>query len=166
MTITAAPPPSDARLATFYGSTGYAGLSSNQPPREETPLMEASSYTTINNKPPAEQRDELPFFQKASQFWIPSELEPLPARETEAWLLDTGRNSRGGQNVTFRRQDRIRRSWRRRLFLVLTEPDTSIASASFFFVLILAISLSNIIGIMQTMDAWQFIPTDCITCGG
>ena len=59
-----------------------------------------------------------------------------------------------------------RRSWRRRIFLVLTEPDTSIWSAVFFSILIVVIALSNIIMIMQTMDSFQFVPTDCISCGG
>lgn len=57
-------------------------------------------------------------------------------------------------------------SLRRRIFLVLTEPDTSTWSAVFFFVLILAIVMSNVIMIMQTMDAFQFVPTDCVSCGG
>ena len=57
-------------------------------------------------------------------------------------------------------------SWKRKLFLLVTEPETSYASAVFFFVLIVAISLTNILGIMQTMEYWQFIPTDCISCGG
>ena len=57
-------------------------------------------------------------------------------------------------------------SLRRRIFLVLTEPDTSTWSAVFFFVLILAIAMSNVIMIMQTMDAFQFVPTDCVSCGG
>ncbi|KAL7518606.1 hypothetical protein ACHAWX_003419 [Stephanocyclus meneghinianus] len=57
-------------------------------------------------------------------------------------------------------------SWRRIIFLILTEPDTSIWSAVFFIVMILAIALSNIIMIMQTMDAFQFVPTDCVSCGG
>ena len=56
--------------------------------------------------------------------------------------------------------------WKRKLFLLITEPETSYASAVFFFILIVAISLANIIGIMQTMEYWQFIPTDCISCGG
>eukprot|EP00804_Cyclotella_cryptica_P029723 CCRYP_015208-RB/>CCRYP_015208-RB protein AED:0.02 eAED:0.02 QI:546/1/1/1/1/1/2/773/323 len=57
-------------------------------------------------------------------------------------------------------------TWRRSIFLILTEPDTSIWSAVFFIVLILAIAVSNIIMIMQTMDAFQFVPTDCVSCGG
>jgi len=57
-------------------------------------------------------------------------------------------------------------SWGRSIFLILTDPDTSIWSAIFFIVLILAIALSNIIMIMQTMDAFQFVPRDCVSCGG
>ena len=58
------------------------------------------------------------------------------------------------------------RSWKRRFFLLLTEPESSFGSAVFYFVLIFAIFASNIIMIMQTMKAWQFTPTDCHSCGG
>jgi hypothetical protein len=58
------------------------------------------------------------------------------------------------------------RSWKRRVFLLLTEPESSIGSAAFYFVLIFAIFASNVIMILQTMDAWQFTPTDCHSCGG
>jgi Ion transport protein len=58
------------------------------------------------------------------------------------------------------------RSFSRRLFLFLTEPNTSVGSAIFFFVLIVTICLSNIIMICQTMDVFQFTPDDCQICGG
>jgi hypothetical protein len=58
------------------------------------------------------------------------------------------------------------RSWNRRFFLLLTEPESSFGSAVFYFVLIFAIFASNIIMVMQTMKAWQFTPTDCHSCGG
>ena len=59
-----------------------------------------------------------------------------------------------------------RRNLRRRIFLFLTEPESSITSALFFLFLVVAISLMNIVMVMQTMDAFQYTPTDCITCGG
>jgi hypothetical protein len=55
---------------------------------------------------------------------------------------------------------------RRRIFLLLTEPSSSISSLIFFFFLILTITLSNLIMILQTTEQWQFIPTDCVSCGG
>jgi Ion transport protein len=58
------------------------------------------------------------------------------------------------------------RSLRRRFFLFLTEPNTSVGSALFFVVLVASILLMNIIMILQTMDCFQYIPTDCRTCGG
>lgn len=58
------------------------------------------------------------------------------------------------------------RSIRRRIFLLLTEPTTSYASAIFFVILIIAITMSNVIMIMQTMNAYQFTPDDCVSCGG
>jgi hypothetical protein len=59
-----------------------------------------------------------------------------------------------------------KRSVRRRMFLLLTEPQTSIGSALFYAVLISFIIVSNLFEIMQTVDTWQFTPTDCIMCGG
>ena len=58
------------------------------------------------------------------------------------------------------------RTLKRRFFLFLTEPSTSIGSAIFFGILIITIALSNIIMILQTMHPWQFLPTDCVSCGG
>mmetsp|Transcript_15483 Transcript_15483/g.33687 ORF Transcript_15483/g.33687 Transcript_15483/m.33687 type:complete len:542 (+) Transcript_15483:55-1680(+) len=61
---------------------------------------------------------------------------------------------------------RVRRSLSRRIFLLLTEPQTSIASLIFFVILVLAIALSNILMMMQTMPTFQFKPDDCVICGG
>jgi len=61
---------------------------------------------------------------------------------------------------------RQRRSLKRRIFLFLTEPDTSLGSAVFFAVLIVSITLMNLVMIMQTMSRYQFTPTDCRSCGG
>lgn len=57
------------------------------------------------------------------------------------------------------------RSLRRRLFLTLTEPETSFASALFLAVLVVTIALMNIVMILQTMERWQYTPTDCRWCG-
>ena len=56
-------------------------------------------------------------------------------------------------------------SWRRRFFLLLTEPKTSIISFFFFLIMMAAIITSCLIAMFQTMDAFQFTPMDCITCG-
>lgn len=55
---------------------------------------------------------------------------------------------------------------RRQLFLLLTVPESSWGATIFFVVLIALIAFSNILMVIQTMDAWQFVPTDCVTCGG
>lgn len=57
-------------------------------------------------------------------------------------------------------------SLRRLIFLVITEPETSVLSAVFYFLLMSAIFACNIIMVMQTMAAWQYTPSNCITCGG
>ena len=58
------------------------------------------------------------------------------------------------------------RSWKRRIFLLLTDPTTSYASMIFFVIVMIAIFAINVIMVMQTMDAYQFTPTDCVSCGG
>eukprot|EP00547_Thalassionema_nitzschioides_P003107 CAMPEP_0194208120 /NCGR_PEP_ID=MMETSP0156-20130528/6660_1 /TAXON_ID=33649 /ORGANISM="Thalassionema nitzschioides, Strain L26-B" /LENGTH=446 /DNA_ID=CAMNT_0038935017 /DNA_START=30 /DNA_END=1370 /DNA_ORIENTATION=- len=58
------------------------------------------------------------------------------------------------------------RSLKRRMFLILTEPFTSLTSLVFFLILIITIFASNAFMMMQTMDYWQFTPTDCVSCGG
>jgi len=58
----------------------------------------------------------------------------------------------------------IQRGFRRRLYLFLTEPSSSWSSAVFFFLLIIAISISNLIIIMQTMSSFQYRPTECDFC--
>lgn len=55
---------------------------------------------------------------------------------------------------------------RRKLFLLLTEPESSFWATIVFVVLIASITLSNVIMVTQTMESWQFTPTDCRTCGG
>ncbi len=62
--------------------------------------------------------------------------------------------------------NRSPRSWRRRVFLIITEPETSILSAVFYILLMSGIFVVNIIMVMQTMESWQYTPTDCVTCGG
>jgi Ion transport protein len=93
------------------------------------------------------------FFQQMSPRWIPGDLEDETPGSAFA--------SADGQIVSERH-----RSLGRRFFLFLTEPDTSFGSALFFFVLIVAIILSNVIMVMQTMDSFQYTPNDCRICGG
>ena len=57
-------------------------------------------------------------------------------------------------------------SWRRRIFLIITEPESSALSAAFYVILMSAIFVANIIMVMQTMESWQYTPQNCVTCGG
>jgi hypothetical protein len=107
---------------------------------ENSPLL-PNGEIHIQQKPSPVSRS---LFRKLERRWVPGETE-APQKPTD--------------------HDRSR-PWRRRLFLILTEPDTSFVSVVFFGVLILAIALSNIIMMMQTMDYYQFVPTDCVSCGG
>eukprot|EP00536_Pseudo-nitzschia_multiseries_P007587 jgi/Psemu1/296616/fgenesh1_pm.180_\ len=59
-----------------------------------------------------------------------------------------------------------RKSFRRRFFLFLTDPSSSWFSAIFFLLLIVAIALSSMIMIMQTMKCFQYTPTECGFCYG
>lgn len=102
------------------------------------------------------------FFRKLSKHWIPEPWE-LVAQDESASLSLLRNGAPLHHRVPVQRE---RRSIKRRTFLFLTEPDTSIASAAFFFVLILSISLLNLVMMMQTMEHWQYVPDDCRTCGG
>jgi hypothetical protein len=95
------------------------------------------------------------FFQRMSPGWIPGDFEDDSVPGPPSSYGE-------GDNIVSERQ----RSFRRRFFLFLTEPDTSVGSALLFFVIIFAISLSNVIMIMQSMESFQFIPSDCHICGG
>ena len=59
-----------------------------------------------------------------------------------------------------------KRSLRRRLFLLLTEPDSSLGAAIVFSLLVIMITLSVMIMVIQTMDHWQYTPDSCHICGG
>lgn len=83
--------------------------------------------------------------------------------ETDLVVDAGGRMRQPDQRHSFRP---VPRSLKRRMFLFLTEPTTSMGAAIFFFVLIFTIAWMNILMIMQTMNHWQYTPTDCITCGG
>lgn len=58
------------------------------------------------------------------------------------------------------------RCWRRRIFLIITEPESSVVSAAFYVILMSAIFVVNIIMVMQTMESWQYTPKNCVSCGG
>lgn len=103
----------------------------------------------------------------SSRSWFPG---PWDVRDMVVFSGGKGarrveRYARGaGLPSTMRVQEH--RSWRRRLFLLLTEPDTSVLSALFFWILVAAIMIMNIVMMLQTMAAFQFTPSDCLFCGG
>lgn len=57
-----------------------------------------------------------------------------------------------------------KRSVRRKIFLIMTDPSSSYLSLSFFYILSLMILSSNIVMIMETMRNFQYIPNDCEFC--
>ena len=59
---------------------------------------------------------------------------------------------------------RPRRSFRRRIFLLLTEPQTSILSAIIFAVYFIMLLCSVIIMMIQTMRHFQYTPDQCEYC--
>jgi len=118
---------------------------------EETPLMQ-SIVKEEEEQSTSKENDSNRFFTKLSHHWVPEmwDIQPIPFDR---------------MNAHYHRVKQYR-SIKRRIFLFLTEPDTSIASAVFFFILIITISMMNIVMMMQTMEEWQFTPDDCRTCGG
>lgn len=91
-----------------------------------------------------------------SHRWIPANIEDDNRRTTIVEPIHPAR----------RRSSFHRRSIRRRIFLFLTDPTSSYASLIFFVIVIIAIAAINIIMFMQTMDQYQFVPDDCVSCGG
>jgi hypothetical protein len=132
------------------------------PVNESSPLLDEPSdgRQTISSQPLGSHRYNV--FQHVMQHWIPSTIE-----QDDRKYVDWRQYSIfPDEDITLPHGEMTIRSTRRRLFLLLTEPSTSIGSATFFVILILAIALSNVIMILQTMKPWQFIPTDCLSCGG
>jgi hypothetical protein len=70
------------------------------------------------------------------------------------------------QNYSAKNTIPNQRSFRRLVFLIITEPQTSYASAVYYILLVIMIILSNAIMMMETMDAFQHIPSECIKCIG
>ena len=58
----------------------------------------------------------------------------------------------------------VKRSIRRRLFLLLTEPQTSILSALVFGFYFIVLFASVLVMMMQTMRHFQFVPDECDFC--
>ena len=121
-------------------------------------------------------KDSARFFRHMSPRLIPSDFEDEDDGET----MDHKNKNNGNDNENGNDNDndnginnqdpshsaRHHRGFRRRLFLFLTEPSSSWLSAVFFFILTLAIFVSNVIIIMQTMSSFQYTPTECHFCGG
>lgn len=80
---------------------------------EDTPIMPSVKTTTQESNPAPF------FFESLSQHWVPDQWE----------VIDTPENTSIRSFHHRHHRQRARRSIRRRIFLLLTEPDTSIASA-------------------------------------
>ena len=58
------------------------------------------------------------------------------------------------------------RSLPRRIYLLLTEPTSSVCASWIFGFIMVAILLMNGLMILQTMSIFQYTPDDCLFCGG
>ena len=106
-------------------------------------------------------------FPSFHHHWLPDLYEIEDDTTTAVLSSPPGTSrSRKSKHQQHKRPPPTKRSMRRRMFLFLTEPATSIGSAVFFLFLFVAISVMNLVMIMQTMNRWQYTPTDCISCGG
>ena len=56
------------------------------------------------------------------------------------------------------------RTIRRRIFLMMTDPTSSILSLIFFVILTIMICSSNIVMMLETMEKFQYIPDECEYC--
>jgi hypothetical protein len=128
---------------------------------EDTPIVSSAKTTATS-----QSGTSLSSFKSMSQHWFPDQWEVIDTPEDTRVRY---RSSFLQHNQQHNRHDdrwRTRRSTKRRIFLFLTEPDTSIASAVFFLFLIATISLMNLVMIMQTVGNFQYTPVDCRICGG
>ena len=117
------------------------------------------------------------FFSNYSHRWLPSDIEndltPAGMNNTTQPIgggghplhANAGVLGGSGRNLMLNHLGR-KRTWRRRIFLLITEPHTSTGSLIFYLVCVVVILVSNVFEIMQTVESWQFIPTDCVSCGG
>jgi hypothetical protein len=121
--------------------------------REDTPLLSSSSRSS-NSKDDAENQRDI-----WSHRWIPGNVEEEDKPKDVVHASQPPRRHR-------RHSTSRHRSWRRRIFLLLTDPTTSYFSMIFFVIVMIAIFAINVIMVMQTMDVYQFTPTDCVSCGG
>ncbi|KAL7531790.1 hypothetical protein ACHAXR_006760 [Thalassiosira sp. AJA248-18] len=118
-------------------------------PRSPSPLTAIANANADVNENDHNKKYALPWiFKSLANRWIPGAIE-------------TTTSSRQQQSIS-----RTRRSISRRIYLFLTEPESSISSFLFFILLILSITLSNILMMLQTMPQFQFHPPDCVICGG
>lgn len=121
---------------------------------ERTPLL----YEKQKGEHQQPKRSRLSnIFHRLSEHWVPAAFE----RED-----DCGRRVECWREIDRRPSVLNERNFRRRAFLFLTDPSSSFGSAVFFAVMIITIALSIVIMVIQTMEAWQYTPTDCIGCGG
>lgn len=77
-----------------------------------------------------------------------------------------GSSRRNSRHHHVKHLRRVPTTPQRRIFLFLTEPQTSIASFIFFVILVVAITFSCVLMMLQTMPSFQFKPDDCVICGG
>jgi len=110
----------------------------------------------------------------SSSNWFPSKYEDDDDDDDDDYSDDNddygdsgySRSRSSGLMINHHNRSRTKRSWKRRIFLLLTEPNTSILSAIFFTILVLSITAMNAVMIAQTMTVFQFTPIDCRACGG
>jgi hypothetical protein len=125
--------------------------------REDAPLLESDDVSRVET---VDNHDGM-----WSRRWFPGPLEGDEETTRPSVLEQPPRrhhNNNHGHGKTHLHLSH--RSIRRRIFLLLTEPTTSYASAIFFVILIITITASNVIMIMQTMDAFQFTPDGKCFC--
>jgi hypothetical protein len=156
-------PSSSGRLAFINESSRLLDLAG---PLSKTSTLSRNGNDDNKDEPPAQSatvgRRRSRVAEHLLRRWLPSTIEQddrcvLNWDQFSLHQSTCSEDSKRGATI---------RTTRRRVFLFLTEPSTSIGSAIFFTILILAIALSNIVMILQTMKPWQFIPTDCVSCGG
>ena len=160
-------PPSNPNYQDPLMSAHPSNLNGNT--QESTLLVHESSPLLDKSSAPREtrklcQQESSSSLRHLIQHLTPSELEEDDRHVINWYQHSTRDDERENEDASSPR--RGIRTTKRRLFLFLTEPSTSLASALFYAIMILTITVSNVIMILQTMAPWQYIPSNCLSCGG
>ena len=132
--------------------------------REGKPLLQEQALLL---RPPPQQH-QLTKQYDLGQYDLYEDETQLNVTTVHAWgsskVSVLGQNSAGTFQQSKILATSTRRSLRRRIFLLLTEPQTSILSAVVFTIYFIMLLASVTVMMMQTVRMFQYTPKECTFC--